>query len=187
MGFEGKRNNYGTRLGLLVQLMVRYADGTTQVVSTDNQWRTSTGPILMSDIYDGETYDARLEKSGWSGAGYDDRGWRGVRQLDRVAASIVAPVGPPVRRMQKLKPVRIIHTPAGETVFDLGQNMVGWVRLKVAGPAGTVVRLRHAEVLDKAGNFYTGNLRGASETVKYTLKGGGLEIYEPHFTFQGFR
>lgn len=187
LGFEGKRNNYGTRLGLLAQLVVRYADGKTQVVGTDNQWRTSTGPILMSDIYDGETYDARLEKPGWSGAGYDDRAWRGVRQLDGVAASIVAPVGPPVRRMQELKPVRIIHTPAGETVFDLGQNMVGWVRLKVAGPAGTVVRLRHAEVLDKAGNFYTGNLRGASETVNYTLKGGGLEVHEPHFTFQGFR
>jgi alpha-L-rhamnosidase len=187
LGFEGKRNNYGTRLGLLAQLVVRYADGKTQVVGTDNQWRTSTGPILMSDIYDGETYDARLEKSGWSSAGYDDRAWRGVRQLDGVAASIIAPVGPPARRMQELKPVRIIHTPAGETVFDLGQNMVGWVRLKVAGPTGTAVRLRHAEVLDKEGNFYTGNLRGASETVKYTLKGVGLEIYEPHFTFQGFR
>ncbi|HEY8831782.1 MAG TPA: glycoside hydrolase family 78 protein, partial [Gemmatimonadaceae bacterium] len=187
LGFEGKRNNYGTRLGLLAQIVVRYADGRTQVVGTDSQWKSSTGPILMSDIYDGETYDARLEKPGWSHAGYDDRAWRGVRPLDGVATSIVAPVGPPVRRMQELKPVRIIHTPAGETVFDLGQNMVGWVRLKVSGPAGTVVRLRHAEVLDKAGNFYTENLRGAPETVTYTLKGGALEIYEPHFTFQGFR
>ena len=187
VGFEGKRNNYGTRLGLLAQLVVRYADGRTQVVGTDDQWRTSTGPILMSDIYDGETYDARLEKSGWSRAGYDARAWRGVRLLDGVATSIIAPVSPPVRRMQELKAIRIIHTPAGETVFDLGQNMVGWVRLKVSGPAGTVVHLRHAEVIDKAGNFYTENLRGAPEKVTYTLKGGGLEIYEPHFTFQGFR
>jgi alpha-L-rhamnosidase len=187
LGFEGKRNNYGTRLGLLVQLVVRYADGKTQVVGTDDQWKASTGPILMSDIYDGETYDARLEKSGWSRAGYDDRAWRSVRPLDGIAAVLVAPVGPPVRRMQELKPVRILHTPAGETVFDLGQNMVGWVRLKVSGPAGTAVRLRHAEVLDKAGNFYTENLRDAPQTVKYTLKGGGVEVYEPHFTFQGFR
>jgi alpha-L-rhamnosidase len=187
MGFEGKRNNYGTRLGLLAQLVVRYTDGKTQVVGTDDRWKSSTGPILMSDIYDGETYDARLEKSGWSRVGYDDRDWRGVRHLDGITASIVAPVGPPVRRMQELKPVRIVHTPAGETVFDLGQNMVGWVRLRVSGPSGTVVRLRHAEVLDKAGNFYTENLRDASETVKYTLKGGGPEEYEPHFTFQGFR
>lgn len=187
IGFEGKRNNYGTRIALLAQLVVRYADGHTQVVGTDGRWKSSTGPVLMSDIYDGETYDARLEKPGWSRAGYDDHAWSSVRQLDGIAASIVAPVGPPVRRMEEIKPVRILHTPAGETVFDLGQNMVGWVRLKVSGPAGTVVRLRHAEVLDKAGNFYTENLRGAAQTVKYILKGGGVEVYEPHFTFQGFR
>ncbi|HEX9309891.1 MAG TPA: glycoside hydrolase family 78 protein [Gemmatimonadaceae bacterium] len=187
LGFEGKRNNYGKRLGLFAQLVVRYADGKTQIIGTDEQWKASTGPILMSDIYDGETYDARLEKSGWSRAGYDDRAWHGVRQLDRPTASLVAPVSRPVRRMQELKPVRILHTPAGETVFDLGQNMVGWVRLTVSGPAGTVVRLRHAEVLDKAGNFYTENLRDAAEIVSYTLKGGGSEVYEPHFTFQGFR
>jgi alpha-L-rhamnosidase len=187
IGFEGKRNNYGKRLGLLAQLVVRYADGHTQVVITDENWKASTGPILMSDIYDGETYDARLEKSGWSRAGYDDRSWRGARRIENVPASLVAPVGPPVRRMRELKPVRILHTPAGETVFDLGQNMVGWVRLKVSGPAGTTVRLRHAEVLDKAGNFYTANLRDAAQAVRYTLNGKGVEIYEPHFSFQGFR
>ena len=187
LGFEGKRNTYGTRLGLLAQLVVRYADGRTQVVGTDEQWKSSTGPILMSDIYDGETYDARLEKRGWSRAGFDNASWRGVRLIDSVAAALVAPVGPPVRRMRELKPFRILRTPAGETVFDLGQNMVGWVRLKVSGPAGTIVRLRHAEVLDKAGNFYTENLRNAAQTVQYTLKGEGDEVYEPHFTFQGFR
>jgi alpha-L-rhamnosidase len=187
LGFEGKRNNYGTRLGLLAQLVVRYPDGHTQVIGTDGQWKSSTGPILMSDIYDGETYDARLEKPGWSSAGYDDRAWRGVRTLNSVAAALIAPVGPPVRRMQELKPVRIIRTPAGETVFDLGQNMVGWVRLKVSGPAGTTVQLRHAEVLDRAGNFYTENLRDAAQAVRYTLSGKGVEIFEPHFSFQGFR
>jgi alpha-L-rhamnosidase len=187
MGFEGKRNNYGKRLGLLAQLVVRYADGHTQVVGTDGQWKSSTGPILMSDIYDGETYDARLEKPGWSRAGYDDHSWSGVRKLDGVTAVLVAPVGPPVRRMQELKPVRILRTPAGETVFDLGQNMVGWVRLKANGPAGMTVRLRHAEVLDKSGNFYTENLRDAAQVVRYTLGGKGIEIFEPHFSFQGFR
>jgi alpha-L-rhamnosidase len=187
IGFEGKRNNYGHRLGLLAQLVVRYADGQMQVVGTDGQWKSSTGPILMSDIYDGESYDARLEKAGWSRAGYDDRSWSSVRKLDGVAAALVAPVGPPVRRMQELRPIRIIRTSAGETVFDLGQNMVGWVRLKVTGPAGTTVRLRHAEVLDKAGNFYTDNLRGAAQVVRYTASGKGVEIFEPHFSFQGFR
>ena len=83
--------------------------------------------------------------------------------------------------------MKILKTPAGETVFDMGQNMVGHVRLKVRGPAGTTVTLRHAEVLDKAGNFYTANLRAAKQLVTYVLKGGADEVYEPHFTFQGFR
>ncbi len=187
LGFEGKRNNYGTRLGLLTQLVVRYENGQTQVVGTDEQWKSSTGPVLMSDIYDGETYDARLEKPGWNSAGYDDHAWSSVRKLNGVASALIAPVGPPVRRMQELKSVRIIRTPAGETVFDLGQNMVGWVRLKVRGPAGATVRLRHAEVLDKAGNFYTANLRDAAQAVRYTLSGKGVETFEPHFSFQGFR
>ncbi len=187
LGFEGKRNTYGKHLALLVQLVVRYTGGRTEVIGTDEQWKASTGPILMSDIYDGETYDARLEKPGWSRSGYDDRSWRGVRLREGVAPPLVAPVGPPVRRMREVKPVRILHTPSGQTVFDLGQNLVGWVRLTVSGPAGTTVRVRHAEVLDKQGDFYTENLRGAAQTVQYTLKGGATEVFEPRFTFQGFR
>lgn len=186
LGFEGKRNTYGAHLGLLAQLVVRYAGGRTEVIGTDEQWKASTGPIIMSDIYDGETYDARLEKPGWSRAGYDAGSWRGVRQRDD-AAPLIAPVGPPVRRMQELKPTRILRTPTGQVVFDIGQNVVGWARLKASGPAGTTVRLKHAEVLDKAGNFYTENLRDAAQMVQYTLKGGGAEVFEPHFTFQGFR
>jgi alpha-L-rhamnosidase len=187
LGFEGGRNSYGTRLGLLAQLVVTDRSGRTRVIGTDDQWKSSTGPLLVSDIYDGETYDARLEKPGWTRAGYDDRAWRGVRYLDDVKASLVAPVGPPVRRARELQPTRILHTPAGETVFDLGQNMVGWVRLTVTAPAGTRIRLRHAEVLDKAGNLYTENLRATAQAVTYIAKGGGVEVYEPHFTFQGFR
>ena len=187
MGFSNKRNNYGTRLGLLAQLVVRYVDGHSQVVGTDDAWKSATGPILMSDIYDGETYDARLERDGWSRARYDDHDWHGVRSVSGVSATLIAPSGPPVRRTQELKSVKVFRTPAGLTVFDLGQNMVGWARLRVSGPAGTMVRLRHAEVLDKSGNFYTDNLRGASATVQYTLKGGAEETFEPHFTYQGFR
>jgi alpha-L-rhamnosidase len=186
-GWGGRRNGYGTTLGLLAQIVIHYQDGSTETIGTDDRWKASTGPILFSDIYDGESYDARLEKSGWSRAGYNDASWQGVKLLPRIAATLVAPVAPPVRRELEIKPVRIIHTPAGETVFDLGQNMVGWVRLKVSGLAGTTIRLRHAEVLDKAGNFYTENLRDARQTVRYVLKGGGTEVYEPHFTFQGFR
>jgi alpha-L-rhamnosidase len=187
LGFEGKRNTYGSRLGLLAQLVIRYADGRSQTIGTDDQWKASTGPILASDIYDGETYDARLEKPGWSRPGYDAASWRGVRQIDGVPGVLIAPVGPPVRHMHELKPSRVLRTPAGQLVFDMGQNMVGWVRVRVTGPAGTTLRLRHAEVLDKEGNFYTENLRAAAQTMNYTLKGGGAEVFEPHFTFQGFR
>jgi alpha-L-rhamnosidase len=154
---------------------------------SDERWKASTGPILMSEIYHGETYDARLEKAGWTSAGFDDAKWSAAKKADHPKDILVTPAGPPVRRIQELKPVKVFRTPGGDTVADLGQNMVGWVRLKVQGPAGTTVTLRHAEVLDKAGNFYTANLRKARATVRYMLKGGGVETFEPHFTFFGFR
>jgi alpha-L-rhamnosidase len=182
-----QRNTYGKQLGLLAQIVVRYTDGREQVIGTDDSWKAATGPIVASDIYDGERYDARLEKAGWSRVGFDDREWTGVRALDRSTAALVAPAGPPIRRIQELKPIAVLHTPAGETVYDLGQNMVGWVRLRVRGPRGTTIRLRHAEVLDRMGNFYTANLRSAKAMTEYTLKGEGDEVFEPHFTFQGFR
>jgi alpha-L-rhamnosidase len=187
LGWRDRRNTYGERLAALVQLQITFTDGSTQTVSTDESWRASTGPILSSDIYMGETYDARLEKKGWSAPGYDASGWRGVRILDHSKEILIAPEGPPVRRIEEIRPVKILRTPAGDTVVDMGQNMVGWVRLKVRGPAGATVTLRHAEVLDKVGNFYTANLRGARQTVRYTLRGDGEEVFEPHFSFQGFR
>jgi alpha-L-rhamnosidase len=185
--WDNKRNSYGTRVGLLAQLVINYKDGKQQVVSTDENWKAATGPILLSDIYDGETYDARLERAGWSTPGYDDKDWKGVTPLDSPKAKLVAPAGPPVREIQELKPVEILKTPAGDTVIDMGQNMVGWVRFHVTAPAGTTITLRHAEVLDGTGNFYTENLRSAKETIRYTAKGQGVETFEPHFTFQGFR
>jgi alpha-L-rhamnosidase len=188
MGFGGQSNQYGSQLALLAQLVVTYADGRSEVaVMTDDGWRSTTGPILMSDLYMGETYDARLELTGWSGPDYDVSGWQDVRVADHGKDHLVAPVDPPVRRIQTLRPVSIFTTPDGDRVVDMGQNMVGWVRLRVQGPAGTTVTLRHAEVLDREGNFYTENLRAARQTVTYILKGDGEEVFEPHFTFQGFR
>jgi alpha-L-rhamnosidase len=187
IGFSGQRSFYGERVALLLQIKVTYKGGREEIIGTDANWKATTGPILMSEIYNGETYDARLEKPGWIRAGFDDTGWSRVRAANFSKADLIAPAGPPVRRIEELKPVKIFKTPEGETVADFGQNMVGWVRLKVQGDAGTTVTLRHAEVLDKAGDIYTANLRAAKETVQYTLKGGGPEIYEPHFTFQGFR
>jgi alpha-L-rhamnosidase len=182
-----RRNVYGTRLAFLAQLELTYQDGSTAVIVTDGTWKASTGPILMSDIYNGETYDARLEKDGWSKAGFDESGWVGVTEIDHSKEILVAPAGPPVRRIQEIKPARLLRTPAGGRVIDMGQNMVGWVRFTVQGLPGSKVVLRHAEMLDKAGNFYTANLRAAKQTVEYTLKGEGTETFEPHFTFQGFR
>jgi alpha-L-rhamnosidase len=187
IGFRKQRNVYGDRLSLLVQIAVTYADGRRELIVSDASWKSSTGPILMSEIYHGETYDARLEKTGWTEPGYDDRAWGGVRVAGHAKDVLIAPAGPPVRKIEEVKAVKILKTAAGETVVDFGQNLVGWVRLAVKGEAGSVVTLRHAEVLDREGNFYVENLRAAGQKVQYTLKGGKEEVYEPHFTFQGFR
>jgi len=187
IGFEGNRNTWGDRLALLLQLHVTYEDGRTAVITSDNQWAATQGPIRMADIYMGEIYDARLDHAGWTEPGYATNDWSGVRVLDHSKQVVVAQTAPLVKRQEELKPIEIIHTPAGETVVDFGQNMVGWVRLHVQGPAGTTVTLQHAEVLDQQGNFYITNLRSAKQLLQYTLKGAGVEVFEPHFTFMGFR
>ncbi|PYV45630.1 MAG: alpha-L-rhamnosidase [Acidobacteria bacterium] len=187
LAWEGHRNIYGDRLALLMQIRITYQGGREEVILTDLSWKATTGPILLSEIYDGETYDARLEKVGWTMPGFEDAQWSGVKIANYGKDTLIAPAGPPVRKIEEVRAVRILRTPAGDTVFDMGQNMVGWVRLRAQGTAGTAVTLRHAEVLDKQGNFYTENLRAAKQTVRYTLGGGGVETFEPHFTFQGFR
>jgi len=187
MAWGHNRNSYGTKLALLAQLVITYKDGKQEVIGTDEKWKATTGPILTSDIYNGETYDARLERAGWSDAAYDDKDWKDVTLLDSPKAKLVAPAGPPVLAIEEVKPVKVIKTPNGDTVLDMGQNMVGWVRFRVTAPDGTTITLRHAEVLDSKGNLYTENLRAAQETNRYTAKGQGVETFEPHFTFQGFR
>ena len=182
------RNKYGDTLALLLQLELRYANGRSQIVTSNPNWRaTSDGPIRHSDIYMGELYDARREQTGWAAAGFDDRDWAGVRVYDGVGGKLVAQTGTAVRPMHTLRPVSISRAPSGETIVDFGQNLVGRVRLQLTGEVGTTVTLRHAEVLDAEGNLYTANLRAAKQEVTYILRGEGMEIYEPHFTFQGFR
>ena len=141
----------------------------------------------MSEIYHGETYDARLELDGFSSAGYNSVDWHGVETIKQGYDKLKPQINEPVRAVQTVRPVECLTTPKGETVIDFGQNLVGWVRFSVTGAAGTTLTLQHAEILDAEGNFYTENLRTAKQTIQYTLKGGGNEIYEPHFTFQGFR
>ena len=182
-----RRNVYGNRPALLAQLRIEYEDGRAQSLSTDGQWTASMGPILMSDIYTGETYDARLEKPGWAESGYNDSEWSRVDVIQHPRDILVGQIGPPVRRIEEIPAVAITRDRSGRPIVDFGQNMVGWVRLMVNGPAGSTVVLRHAEVLDPEGNLYTENLRKARQEVRYTLKGSGDEVFEPHFTFQGFR
>lgn len=183
----GQNNYYGDRLALTLQLRIDYADGSTEWIVTDRTWKASTGPILSSEIYHGETYDAKMEIPGWNQPAFDDSKWHDVDLISHSKDILVASMSDPVKAVQEIKPIKLIKTPKGETVFDMGQNMVGWVRLKVTGNKGDRVTLKFAEVLDKDGNFYTENLRAARATDCYFLKGGGEEIYEPYFTFHGFR
>jgi len=182
----GYRNLYGDRLALLAQLEIAYADGTTERFVTDEAWRATRGPIRTSDIYDGEMYDARLDQPGWSRAGYSDADWSRVRTVERDLAALEAPLGPPVRRLQVVAPVAILTSPTGRTLLDFGQNLVGRLRLKVRGPAGHTITLRHAEVLED-GELGIRPLRTAKATDTYILRGDGVETWEPRFTFHGFR
>ena len=191
----GSRNVYGERLGLLAMLVVETALGEQVIVGTDSGWKATTGPILKSDMKDGEIYDARLEMPGWNAAGYDDRGWTGVRVARHPKNHLVASMGVPVRRKETFKPTPI-QTPKGETVLDFGQNLAGVVHFRVKGPEGTTIRLQHGEALDKEGNFTIAHLfplgkpdpdKHPFQQVRYTLKGQGVEEYEPRFTVHGFR
>jgi alpha-L-rhamnosidase len=187
LAWQGKKNFYGDKLALLMQIRVTYKDGSEETIITDDSWKASTGPIIKSEIYAGENFDARLDKKGWDKSGYNDSQWHNVivKNFDRNI--LVASDGAQVRITKTLKPVKKFITPKGEMVFDLGQNMVGWVRFRLKGAAGTKITLNHAEVLDKEGNFYTDNLRAAKAEDQYIFKGEGVETYEPHFTFHGFR
>jgi alpha-L-rhamnosidase len=180
--------NYGKSLGLLLQLKITYADGSESMIVSDETWKASNdGAIRMNDIYNGETYDATKKLTGWNLSGYNDNNWQNVRIGNYNNNNLIASEGSPIRKIQEIKPVRIFRTPKGKLIVDMGQNMVGWLRLKVTGNKGTVVTLRHAEVMDKFGEFYTTNLRAAKCELNYKLSGIGEEIYEPRFTFMGFR
>ncbi|GGJ43019.1 glycoside hydrolase family 78 protein [Deinococcus roseus] len=187
LGFGGgRRNLYGEKLALIAQLELCYQDGQTERITTDESWKTHSGPITFDDLYDGERYDARLEQSGWSTPNFDDAHWAAAEVLPFDASLLVAPEGPPVRRIETLQVREVIQTPSGKTVLDFGQNLVGWLRIKVQGERGHTVTLRHAEVLEN-GELGMRPLRYAECTDTYTLKGEGLEVFEPRFTFHGFR
>jgi len=178
---------YGDQLSLLAQLEVEYADDTREIITSDPDWKTALSPILKSDCYNGETYDARREHQGWNMPEGDESMWLPVTVFPPPAAPLVAKVNAPVRKQEEL-PTLVQTEPAfGVHVFDLGQNMVGWARIKVRAAAGTIITIRFGEMLNDDGTLYTANLRSAKCTDRYICKGGGEEVYEPRFTFHGFR
>ncbi|MFC8084226.1 alpha-L-rhamnosidase [Streptomyces sp. NPDC057340] len=186
VGWAGP-HQYGTHPALLAQLEVTYTDGSTDRIVTAPDWRAATGPVLTADLLAGEEYDARRETDGWTRPGFDDGAWAQAVAVEGVTAEPVAQVDAPVRVTQELTPREITEPLPGVHVLDLGQNMVGTVRLTVRGPAGSRIRLRYAEALNPDGTPYTANLRSARATDTYVCKGVGTETFEPRFTFHGFR
>jgi alpha-L-rhamnosidase len=161
----------------IAQVEVTYTDGTRQVVGTGGDWKFSTGPILQNSIFVGEVYDARRELGAWDRPGYDDRKWTAARVVSAPAGPLRAQMGPPDRVIQTISPVTVNRDKQELRVLDFGENITGWVRIRVVGSAGTMVTMRYREEL---GEDY-----GQVDT--YTLKGDGVEIYEPRFTWHGFR
>jgi alpha-L-rhamnosidase len=181
------RAYYGDRPSLMAQLEVTYTDGTSEIIVTDQDWKGSDGSIRYADFLMGEGYDARLEQDGWDTPAFDDTGWEPVELMEGAKGAIEAFPGDPVRRTDKLTAIEITEPTPGAYVYNMGQNFGGRVKLKVQGEAGTVVVLRFAEMLNADGTIMTENLRAARTTDTYILKGGGIETWEPKFTFHGFQ
>ena len=169
------------------QLEIKYSDGSRETIVTDDSWKVATSAVVASQIYSGETYDARNEQAGWQQASFDDSHWSGASIAEAPSIAVTSQITPPVRVTDTLHPKTVNSPSNGTYVFDMGQNMVGWATLKVKGAPGTKVRLRFAEILNPDGTVYTENLRNADATDTYILKGGAEETFTPHFTFHGFR
>jgi len=188
IGFSNQINVYGADISLLMELHITYTDGSREVVGTDGTWKyTTDGPVRSSELYHGESQDARKAISNWSVPSFADQLWKPVKVQSFAKDILVATYNEPVRKHETFRPVRLFKTPKGELVADFGQNLVGWVEMTASGAPGTQITLQFAEVLDKAGNFYTENLRAAQNTDTWILRGEGVERFEPHFTFHGFR
>ncbi len=185
----GGQHFFGNKVALLSQIEITYKDGSRAIVPTDASWKASVdGAVVLSGIYKGEVYDARKKKNVGSIHFTEDTSWSNAVLSDNQShKELVASIATPVARHETIKPQNIFVTPAGETVIDFGQNLIGRIRFQVEGQSGDSLLFSHAEVLDRDGNFYTRNLRTAKQQLIYYLRGGETESYEPIFTFQGFR
>ncbi len=185
-GIPTRTQLYGDTLGLRCDLVVEYADGSSEVIATDEGWKVSESPFLRSEIYDGEYFDARRVQTGWDAPSFDDSAWDEAVLIAPPKGRLEARRSVPLTVMETRACEKVIVTPAGETVLDFGQNLSGWVRFKTNAPAGTEILLQAGEYLDKHGNFYRENMRTALAETRYICRGGGEE-YAPYMTFLGFR
>lgn len=172
--------------GAWLHLHIEYADGRTETVVTDNQWKWTPGPVVEDSLYHGETYDARRELPGWNEPGCDVASWSPTVPLSAAPKRLACQIMPPIRVTEEITPKTITRL-GDQYIVDFGQNLTGRLRLDVSGPAGTEVVMRHAEVLHPDGALNTLNLRSARATDRYILKGDGRERYAPEFTQHGFR
>jgi alpha-L-rhamnosidase len=184
---NGGFQQYGKVPALWTQLEITYNDNTVETIITDDTWKTHTSPLLSSDFMFGENYDARQDIPGWDMPTVDESGWAAATVREGEHRTLNAQVDQPVRALDELKPKSVSESTAGHWVYDLGQNMVGVVRIKISAPAGTKVTLHHAEILNSNHTIYTANLRGAPSIDTYICRGDGTETWQPRFTFHGFR
>ncbi len=187
LGWKTQQNTFGNKLGLLFQINITYADGRQETKCSDSTWKFSTGSIISSEIYHGETIDANKATIGWRLPKFNDASWSHVKVVNYPFNNLVATYNEPVRKQEVFSPIKLITTPKREKVIDFGQNLVGFETLKIKGNKGDTIRIYHAEILDKEGNFYTSNLRKAAALSTYVLASNDEEYFEPHFTFYGFR
>jgi len=182
------RGGYGYFRKFIGQLLLFYEDGTSEIIGTDGTWKIQPqGPVREASNFIGETYDAAYEHKGWKHAGYNDTCWKAVSAYPSEMHHLTAQLNEPMRIIKELKPVAMHKSGPNKYVFDLGQNMVGWVRLNLPYNPGSPIRFRHAEVLYDDGTLYTDNLRGAKQIDLYKPADEQNISYEPRFTFHGFR
>ena len=173
---------------MLLQLEVEYTDGTTQTIISDTNWKfTADGPIRTNNEYDGEEYDATKEFPGWSKPGFNDSQWLKAELVEAPGGKLDAQMNEPMRVMDTIKPISINQLKKDVWILDMGQNMAGWLQMRVKGSRGDKVTLRYAETLQSNGELYIANLRDAKVTDVYTLKGGAEEHWHPVFVYHGFR
>jgi alpha-L-rhamnosidase len=197
IGITRSGDQWGTRTALLAQLHLVHDDGTTTVVGTGPDWRSSTGHITAADLIAGEHVDFRRLPRGWDRAGYDASGWDRATPVPGGAAALVDSPAPPVRRVQEITPVALDRLENGRQIVDLGQNINGWIRLADLGPAGTVITLTHAEWLGPDGDVTTDHLRPDLPFLPHPLPAGQVDsvvsaghpedVFEPRRTTHGFR